>query len=66
MIDKFGPNLEYTLSVLAENDIIVEEMSGVKGDFCTILTEVIEDILSRPTVELETEWKAEVKMHVED
>ena len=66
LIVNFGPNLEYTLSVLAENDNIVEEVSGVKGDFCTKLTEDIEDVLSQPTTELKTEWKAEVEMQVED
>lgn len=66
LIVNFGPNLEYTLSVLAENDNIVEEVSGVKGDFCTKLTEDIEEILSQPTAELKTEWKAEVEMQVED
>lgn len=66
MIVKFGSNLEYTLSVLSENDNIIEEVSGVKGDFCTKLTEDIEDILSQPTTELKTEWKSEVDMLVED
>lgn len=66
LIINFGPNLEYTLSVLRENDNIIEEVSGVKGDFCTKLTEDIEDLLSQPTAELKTEWKAEVDMQVED
>ena len=66
LIVNFGPNLEYTLSVLSQDDNIVEEVSGVKGDFCTKLTEDIEDVLSQPTAELKTEWKAEVEMQVED
>lgn len=66
MIVNFGPNLEYTLSVLAQDDKIVEEVSGVKGDFCTKLTEDIEEVLSHPTAELKTEWKAEVDMQIED
>ena len=41
-------------------------MKGVKGDFCTKLTEDIEDVLSQPTSELKTEWKQEVEMQVED
>ena len=65
-IVNFGPNLEYTLSVLSENDQIVEDVKGVKGDFCTKLTEDIEDVLSQPTSELKTEWKQEVEMQVED
>ena len=66
LIVNFGPNLAYTLSVLSQDDNIVEEVSGVKGDFCTKLTEDIEDVLSQPTAELKTEWKAEVEMQVED
>ena len=66
LIVNFGPNLEYTLSVLAENDNIVEEVSGIKGDFCTKLTEDIEEVLSQPIAELKTEWKAEVDMQLED
>ena len=66
MIVNFGPNLEYTLSVLSDNDQIVEDVKGVKGDFCTKLTEDIEDVLSKPTSELKTEWKQEVEMQVDD
>ncbi len=66
VIVNFGPNLEYTLSVLSENDQIVEDVRGVKGDFCIKLTEDIEDVLSQPTSELKTEWKQEVEMQVED
>ena len=66
MIVNFGPNLEYTLSVLSENDQIVEDVKGVKGDFCTKLTEDIEEVLSLPTSELKTEWKQEVEMQVDD
>ena len=66
IIVNFGPNLEYTLSVLSENDQVVEDVKGVKGDFCTKLTEDIEDVLSQPTSELKTEWKQEVEMQVDD
>lgn len=66
IIVNFGPNLEYTLSVLSENDQIVEDVKGIKGDFCTKLTEDIEDVLSQPTSELKTEWKQEVDMQVDD
>ena len=66
VIVNFGPNLEYTLSVLSENDQIVEDVKGVKGDFCTKITEDIEDVLSQPTSELKTEWKQEVEMQIDD
>lgn len=66
MIVNFGPNLEYTLSVLSENDQIIEDVKGVKGDFCTKLTEDIEDVLSQPSSQLKTEWKQEVEMQVDN
>lgn len=66
VIVNFGPNLEYTLSVLSENDQIVEDVKGVKGDFCTKLTEDIENVLSQPTSELKTEWKQEAEMQIDD
>ena len=66
VIVNFGPNLEYTLSVLSENDQIIEDVKGVKGDFCTKLTEDIENVLSQPTSELKTEWKQEVEMQIDD
>ena len=66
IIVDFGPNLEYTLSVLSENDQIVEDVKGVKGDFCTKLTEDIEDVLSQTTAELKTEWKQEVEMQIDN
>lgn len=66
MVVNFGSNLEYTLSVLIEDNQIVEDVKGVQGDFCTKLTEDIEDVLSQPTVELRTEWKPEVEMQIED
>ena len=66
LIVNFGPDLEYTLSVLSENDQIVEDVKGVKGDFCTKLTEDIEDVLSQPSSQLKTEWKQEVEMQVDN
>ncbi len=66
MIVNFGPNLEYTLSVLSENDQIIEDVKGVKSDFCTKLTEDIEDVLSQPSSQLKTEWKQEVEMQIDN
>lgn len=66
IVVSFGPNLEYTLSVLIEDNQIIEDVKGVKGDFCTKLTEDIEDVLSQPTSELRTEWKPEVDLQIED
>ncbi|MBQ8365594.1 MAG: DUF2997 domain-containing protein [Bacteroidaceae bacterium] len=62
----FGPTLEYSLSIIYNENSITEEVSGIKGEFCTRLTEDIENILSHPTAELSTEWKQEYNMMIED
>ena len=62
----FGSSYEYSLVVSFEEGKITEEVIGVKGDFCTKLTEDIENILSHPTSELVTEWKQEYNMQIED
>ena len=62
----FGSSYEYSLVVTFEEGKITEEVIGVKGDFCTKLTEDIENILSHPTSELVTEWKQEYNMQIED
>lgn len=62
----FGPTMQYTISVISDNDQIVENVEGVKGDFCTRLTEDIEEILSQPTTELRTEFTEEYNMLVDD
>lgn len=62
----FGSSYEYSIVVSFEDGKITEEVIGVKGDFCTKLTEDIENILSHPTSELVTEWKQEYHMQIED
>lgn len=62
----FGPTLEYSLSIIYNENTITEEVSGIKGEFCTRLTEDIENMLSHPDSELATEWKQEYNMIVED
>lgn len=62
----FGTNLEYQLSVSFNQEAVQEEVSGVRGSFCTALTEDIENILSHPESELTTEFKEEIEMVVED
>ncbi len=62
----FGPTLQYTVSILQDNDQIVENVEGIKGDFCTRLTEDIEEILSHPEAELQTEFKTEYNMVIDD
>lgn len=62
----FGPSLEYKVAVSYDQNTIKEEVFGVKGSFCTALTEDIENILSHPETELVTEFKEEMEMVVED
>jgi hypothetical protein len=62
----FGSSYEYSLVISFEEGKITEEVIGVKGDFCTKLTEDIENILSHPSAELVTEWKQEYNMQIED
>ena len=63
---KFGPMLEYSVSIVYNDNSIIEEVTGVKGEFCTRLTEDIENMLSHPDAELSTEWKEEYNLMVED
>lgn len=66
IILNFGRMLEYSLSVVFENGQIIEDVRGVKGDFCTHLTEDLEDILSSQDCELQTQWKETYEMPIED
>lgn len=65
-IINFGPTMQYTISIIQDNNLIAENVEGIKGDLCTRLTEDIEDILSHPTAELHTEFKTEYNMMVDD
>lgn len=65
-IIKFGPSLEYQVVVSFDDNVVTEEVFGIKGDFCTSLTEDIENILSHPESELISEFKPEIDMVVED
>jgi len=62
----FGTMLEYSVSIIYNEKTITEEVTGIKGEFCTILTEDIENMLSHPESELATQWKQEYNMIVED
>lgn len=62
----FGPSLEYKVAITYDQNTIKEEVFGVKGSFCTALTEDIENILSHPETELATEFKEEMEMMVDD
>lgn len=62
----FGPSLEYQVVISYNEDEIKEEVFGVKGGFCTSLTEDIENILSHPETELVSEFKPEMDITVDD
>ena len=62
----FGPSLEYQVVISYDEKVVREEVFGVKGNFCTALTEDIENILSHPEAELVSEFKPEIDMVVED
>ena len=62
----FGPSLEYQVVITYDDKTVKEEVFGVKGDFCTALTEDIENILSHPEAELVSEFKPEIDMLVDD
>lgn len=65
-IINFGPANEYKIVVSYTDKIINEEVFGIKGSFCTALTEDIENILSHPEAELTSEYKEEMDMVVDD
>lgn len=62
----FGPSFEYKVAITYDKSTIKEEVFGIKGSFCTTLTEDIENILSHPESELSTEFKEEMEMVVDD
>lgn len=62
----FGPAFEYKVVLKYDDSTIIEEVYGVQGDFCTTLTEDIENILSHPETELVSEYKPEMDVVVDD
>ena len=65
-IVRFGPSYEYSVSIVFDSNNIIEDVNGIQGEFCTKLTEDIENVLSHPLAELNTEWKEDVNLMVED
>ena len=56
---KFGLMYEKSLLVKLENGRVIESVRGVKGQSCQSITEALENMLSSPDVELNTEWTEE-------
>lgn len=55
----FGQMYDKHISVKLENGRVSEMVQGVKGQNCVSLTEALENLLSSPDVELNTEWTNE-------
>lgn len=62
----FGSLYEKSILVKFDNGRVIEEVQGVKGASCTSLTEALENMLSSPDVELNSEWTEEYYDDSED
>lgn len=56
---RFGSVYEKSILLKFENGRVIEEVQGVKGESCVSLTEALENMLSSPEVDLNTEWTSE-------
>ena len=56
---KFGLIYDKSILIKFDNGRVIEEVHGVKGKNCVSLTEAIENMMSSPEVELESEWTSE-------
>lgn len=55
----FGQMYDKHIFVKLENGRVSEMVQGVKGKSCVSLTEELENLLSSPDIELNTEWTSE-------
>jgi hypothetical protein len=62
----FGSLYEKSILIKFDNGRVIEEVQGVKGKSCTSLTEALENMLSSPDVELNSEWTEEYYESPED
>ena len=56
---KFGQIYDKSILIKFNNGRVIEEVQGVKGKSCVSLTEALENMLSSPDVELQSEWTEE-------
>lgn len=56
---KFGHLYNKSILIKFENGRVLEKVCGVKGGGCVSLTEALENMLSSPDIELNTEWTEE-------
>lgn len=56
---KFGSQMQYGLTVRFSDGKVTEEVTGVKGGFCTALTEDFENLISHPEIDIQTRWTHE-------
>ena len=56
---RFGQTYDKSILIKFNSGRVIEEVQGVKGDGCVSLTEALENMLSSPDVELQSEWTEE-------
>lgn len=56
---RFGQLYDKSISIRWNNDKLTESVQGWKGKSCIKLTEALENMLSSPNVELQSEWTEE-------
>lgn len=56
---RFGQTYDKSILIKYNNGRVIEEVQGVKGESCVSLTEALENMLSSPDVELQSEWTEE-------
>lgn len=64
LVLRFGTRGQYSLNVRFVDGKISEEVKGVKGSFCTALTEDFENLISHPEVDINTTWTQEYREEV--
>ena len=56
---KFGITYDKSILIKCDNGRVIEKVQGVKGESCISLTEALENMLSSPNIELQSEWTEE-------
>lgn len=63
---KFGQFYDKSIFIKLDNEKIIEEVRGVKGNSCVSLTETLENMLSSPNIELLSTWTEEYNQNSDD
>lgn len=56
---RFGHTYDKSILIKFDSGRVIEEVHGVKGETCVSLTEALENMLSSPDIELQSEWTEE-------